>query len=139
MNPIDHDREARLQAAAEQAERLGLPTGADPALDRHRLVLRALCREPAAQLPADFARRVALRAEHGEERAGAEDWTMTALLGLLALAGLYYLQPSLLAVLRRIDLDLPSLPWPMLAATGFALAVAWAVDQGAARWFSQRH
>ena len=61
MKPEDIDREARLQAAAEQAECLGHPPGVDPGLARHRLVIRALNRPTALQLPADFAARIAKR------------------------------------------------------------------------------
>ena len=128
------DRDARLQRAALEAERLGLPPG-DPVLDRERLLLRALRAEPPAALPADFAARVAQRAERVATRAGPEDWMMTLLLGGLGIGALVYLQPFLLGVLRTLDLRvaLPTLPWPMLVATAVAIGVAWAVDQGAMR------
>ncbi len=134
------DREARRQAAAMEAERLGLPAG-DPALDRERLLLRALRRAPTEQLPADFARQVALRAQRFESRAGAEDWLMTLLLGGLGIGALVYLMPFLVAVLRplRLQVELPALPWPMLAATAVAIAVAWVLDQGATRFEQRRH
>ena len=134
------DREARLQAAAADAERRGLPPG-DPLLDRERLLLRALRIPPADGLPADFARVVALRAERLDARAAPEDWMMTLLLGALGIAALVYLQPVLLAVLRTLDLQLalPSLPWPMLVATAVAIGVAWGLDQGAMRFGSRRH
>ena len=133
------DREARLQSAATDAERLGLPPG-DPVLDRERLLLRALRAAPAAQLPEDFARSVALRAERLETRAGPEDWLMTLLLGGMGIGALVYLQPFLLAVLRSLEwkVSLPALPWPMLAATAVAIAVAWLVDQGATRMQRRR-
>ena len=125
---FEMDREARRQAAALDAERLGLPPG-DPALDRERLLLRALRREPDEALPPEFA------------RAGPEDWMMTLLLGGLGIGALVTLQPYLLVVLRslHVELDLPALPWPMLVATAVAIGVAWAVDQGADRLHSRRH
>jgi hypothetical protein len=132
------EREARRQAAALDAERLGLPPG-DPTLDRERLLLRALRREPPMLLPADFARRVAARAERRPHRAGAEDWLMTLLLGGLGIGGLFYLQPYLLLVLRTLHVDLPAVPWPMVTATLLAIGVAWAVDQGASRFDTRRH
>lgn len=131
------EREARRQAAALEAERLGLPPG-DPLLDRERLLLRALRREPQPALPVDFARRVAARAERRPHRAGVEDWLMTLLLGGLGIGGLYYLQPYLLPVLRTLHFELPAVPWPMVIATVMALGVAWAVDQGATRIETRR-
>jgi hypothetical protein len=32
------------------------------------------------------------------------------------------------------QMRLPALPWPLLVATGAAVALAWAVDRGATRW-----
>lgn len=135
---LEIEREARRQAAAMDAERLGLPPG-DPVLDRERLLLRALRREPPDLLPADFARRVAERAERRPHRAGAEDWLMTLLLGGMGVAGLFYLQPYLLLVLRSLHFEMPAVPWPMVLATVVAIGVAWAVDQGATRFESRRH
>ena len=137
---FEMDREARRQAAALDAERLGLPSG-DPALDRERLLLRALRREPDEALPPEFARSVALRAQRLDTRAGPEDWMMTLLLGGLGIGALVTLQPYLLVVLRslHVELDLPALPWPMLVATAVAIGVAWAVDQGADRLHTRRH
>lgn len=131
------EREARLQAAALEAERLGLPSG-DPALDRERLLLRALRRVPDAALPADFAQRVAERAERSPHRAGAEDWLMTLLLGGLGVGALFYLQPYLLVVLRSLHFEMPPVPWSMVGATAVAIAAAWVVDQGATRIQSRR-
>lgn len=134
------EREARLQAAAAQAERAGLPAG-DPVLDRERLLLRALRREPAERLPADFARQVAARAQRLDSRAGAEDWLVTLLLGGFGVGALVYVVPMLATLLEplRLQVELPSLPWPMLVATAVAIGVAWAVDQGALRLESRRH
>lgn len=136
MNNNDIDREARLQAAAEQAEQLGQPAGTDPELDRHRLVIRALNQPTALQLPADFAARIARRILVAEEKSGIEDWLMTALLFGMSVIGLVYMQPVLALVVQRVNIEVPQLPWSMLAATLAGIAVAWIVDRGAARGFT---
>lgn len=136
MKPEDIDREVSLQAAAERAERLGQPAGVDPGLDRHRLVIRALNRPTALQLPADFAARVAKRILLAEEKSGIEDWLMTLLLLGVGLVGLVYMQPVLALVVQRVQFDVPQLPWSMIAATGAGIAVAWIVDRSASRGFT---
>ena len=136
MNNNDIDREARLQAAAEQAEQLGQPAGTDPELDRHRLVIRALNRPTALQLPADFAARLAKRIELAEEKSGVEDWLMTLLLLGVGVIGLVYMQPVIALVVQRVHIEVPQLPWSMIAATGAAIAVAWIVDRSASRGFT---
>ncbi len=138
MNSHEHDREVRLQAAAEKAEREGLPSGHDPELDRHRLVLRALRQEPAAQLSPNFARAMSVLVARREKQAAPEDWVMTALLGVLGIGALFYLQPFMAKVLGEMHLELPRLPWPMVIATLVAIAAAWAVDQGLLRVESKR-
>lgn len=135
---IDSNQDARLQAAAEQAERLRQPASGDAALDRYRLVLRALRQEPAARLPADFAAKVAARVSRAEEKGSVEDWLMTGLMFVLGVAGLFYMQPVLAGVLQRLHVELPSLPWPWLAATAAGVAVAWLVDRAASR-IESRH
>ena len=136
MKPEDIDREMRLQAAAEQAERLGQPAGVDPELDRHRLVIRALNRPTALQLPADFAARIAKRILMAEEKTSIEDWLMTLLLLGVGVIGLVYMQPVIALVVQRVHIEVPPLPWSMIAATGAGIAVAWMVDRGAARRFT---
>ena len=138
MNKHELDRQARLQAAAEQAEHLGLPTGTDPELDRYRLVIRALRQEPQAQLSANFARGMAVLAARRDRSAAPEDWLMTALMGVLGIAGLAYMLPFMAKVMGEMHLDLPRLPWPMVIGTGVAIVVAWAVDQGLLRFESKR-
>jgi hypothetical protein len=136
MKPEDIDREMRLQSAAEAAERLGQPAGVDPELDRHRLVVRALNRPTALQLPADFAARVAKRVLLAEEKTSIEDWLMTLLLLGVGVIGLVYMQPVIALVVQRVHIEVPQLPWSMIAATGAGIAVAWMVDRGAARRFT---
>lgn len=136
MKPEDIDREMRLQAAAERAERLGQPAGIDTELDRHRLVIRALNRPTALQLPADFAARVAKRILMAEEKSSIEDWLITLLLLGMGLIGLVYMQPVIALVVQRVHIEVPQMPWSMIAATGAGIAVAWIVDRGASRGFT---
>lgn len=134
MNGYDIEREAALQARAEAAERQGLPPGEGAAVDRYRLVLRALRQPLAAQLPAGFAAQVAARIAHPEDKASVEDWLISLVLLAVGVTGLAYLQPVMASVLASMHVSLPRVPWPLLAAAGAALAVAWAVDRGAAQW-----
>lgn len=139
MNSPDLERQARLQAQAEQAERQRLPASGDAELDAYRLVIRALRQPLAAQLPADFAAGMARRVELPEEKSSLEDWLVTALLFGMAVGGLIYMRPVMAAVVSRLQFDLPSLPtlpWPLLGATVASIAIAWALDRGAAGWFS---
>jgi hypothetical protein len=138
MNSQEQDRQARLQAAAEQAERLGLPSGKDVELDRMRLVIRALRQEPAEQLSPTFARGMAVVAARREKRAAPEDWVMTALMGVLGIGGLFYMMPIMGKVMGEMHVSLPRLPWPMVIATVIAIASAWAVDQGLLRFESKK-
>ena len=133
MNTRDRELEENLQAQAEAAERQQLPPGADPAVNEYRLVMRAL-RQPlaVAGLPMDFAARVARRAIYAEERGSIEDWFITGLMLAMAAGAIYYLQPLLANIVAVFDMQLPTLPWPLLFAAGVALACAWAVEQGLA-------
>jgi len=130
-------REASLQAQAEAAERQGLPHGANPAVDRYRLVLRALRAPLAIDLPADFAARVARRIAPPEERHALEDGLLRLLLLGIGITGLFYLQPVLATVLDSMHVSLPRVPWPLLVAAAAAVAVAWLVDRGATHWKQQ--
>jgi hypothetical protein len=138
MNEFDVEREARLQAEAEAAERQGLPAGASPTVDRYRLVLRALRQPLDMQLPAGFAAQVAARIAHPEERASVEDWLTSLVLLAVGVTGLAYLQPVMASVLASMHVSLPPVPWPLLGAAGAAVIVAWAVDRGATQW-KQHH
>ena len=125
------EQQARLQAQAELAERQQQPASGDPALDSYRLVIRALKQPPAAQLPSDFAARVAARVGFSEEPSSPEDWLMTGLILVLAVTGLFYIRPVMAGIIGQFHLQLPSLPWPLLGAAAVSVAVAWALDRGA--------
>ena len=139
MNSNDLEQQARLQAEAELAERQRLPASGRPELDRYRLVLRALRQPLAVQLPADFAATVAARVVLAEDKSSLEDWLMTLLLLALAVAGLVYALPVAASVLGQLHFKLPTLPWPLLVAAVVSVAVAWALDRGALRWFDHGH
>ena len=134
MNSHELEQQARLQAQAEQAERQHLPAGGDPAIDRYRLVLRALRQPLALQLPGDFAARVSARMVLPEESNSLEDWLTTLLMLAMAMAGLFYVQPVMASVLSQLHLRLPGVPWPLLGAAALSVAVAWALDRGATSW-----
>jgi hypothetical protein len=139
MNSLDLERQARLQAQAEHAERQRLPASGDAELDSYRLVIRALRQPLKARLPADFAARMAERITLPEEKSSLEDWLVTALLFGMAVAGLIYMQPVMATVVSRLQFEppgLPTLPWPLLGATIASIAIAWALDRGAAGWFN---
>ena len=139
MNGHEIEREARLQAMAEAAERQGLPAGADPAVDGYRLVMRALRMPLAHALPADFAARVARRVALPEERHALEDGLLSLLLLGVGITGLVYLQPVMAGVLASMHVDLPRVPWPLLVAAAAAVSVAWLVDRGATHWKHHHH
>lgn len=85
--PVD-DHEWQLQERAWREERDGASPSDDPALADYRRVARAL-REPMPPgLPADFAARVAMRAEARRRTAGRlEDVLTQLLLAALGIAG----------------------------------------------------
>jgi hypothetical protein len=105
MNKQELERQAALQARAEQAERQHLPAGGDAAVDRYRLVLRALRQPPAAQLPADFAHQMAARVAATEEKSSLEDWLTTLLMFALAVAGLVFVEQVFGLVVGQVVFD----------------------------------
>ena len=133
MNTRDREHEERRQAEAEAAERNGLPPGADPAVNEYRLVLRALRTPPVDGLPMDFAARIARRVMFAEERGSFEDWSVVVLMLAMAAGAMFYLLPMLSKFASAFKLHLPSAPVPLLAAAAIAVALSWAVEQGAAK------
>ena len=128
MTPREPDD--RLPAAAEAAERQGLPPGGNPVVNEYRMVMRALRRPPSDGLPADFAARMARRVLFAEERGSMEDWLVTALMLGLAAAALIYMLPVLAKVVGAFHVSLPTAPWPLLVAAAVAVGLAWAIEQG---------
>ena len=61
-NEHEHQHAARLQRAAEQAEKSATPLG-NPEVDAYRLVIRAVRQAPLPAVPEDFAARVASRSD----------------------------------------------------------------------------
>ena len=138
MNTHEHEQQA-LQAQAELAERQKLPAGGNPAVDRYRLVMRALKRAPTEQLPANFAAQVAARLVIPEDKATLEDWLVTGLLLAMAITGLIYMRPIVAEVLAQFHFSVPELPWRLLVAGAVAVGLAWAVDRGILDWRERGH
>jgi hypothetical protein len=133
MNSQDREHEAQLQAAAEQAERSGQPTG-DSAVDAYRLVIRAVRQAPMPALPEDFARRVAARVSPAADKASMEDGMASLLLLGMALGGGGYFLPRFWPLLSSLPLGLPALnlpavSWPLLIAAAAGIGLAWAIDR----------
>jgi hypothetical protein len=138
MNHHDREADSRLQARAEQAEQQRIPASGDPALDGYRLVIRALKQPPAAQLPANFATKIAAAIPEAKETHSLEDWLMTLLLLVMAVAGLVYVQPVMASLSAQFRVNIPTLPWPLLGAAAVSVALAWALDRGAMNWWGNR-
>ena len=134
MNNRDLAQQAQLQFQAELAERQGLPASGDPQLDSHRLVIRALRQAPALQLPPDFAARIAAKLAAGEQNSSLEDWLLTLLLLMLAVAGLVYVQPVMADAISHFHVGLPKLPWRLLAAAAGSMAMVGILDRAATGW-----
>jgi len=134
MNKFDAtEREARLQAAAEQAERNDLPVG-DAELDAYRLVIRAVREAAMPGLPEDFARRVSVRISPTADQASFEDGMVTLLLLGMALGGGGYFLPRFWPLLASLPLrlptmNLPAVSWHWIVAAGLAISLAWLIDR----------
>ena len=134
MNKIDsNERVARLQQAAEQAERQGSPPG-DADVDAYRLVIRAVRQAPMPAMAEDFAARIASRLGPGAEPAGIEDGVVILLLLGMALGGGGYFMPKLWPMLSSLPISLPHLSWQWIIAAALAISLAWAIDK-----FWERH
>lgn len=140
MNSMDPQCLDALQELADRAERLHLPNTGDPRVERYRLVLRALAVAPAEQLPADFAASMQRRVLQMEDSFSVEDVLLSLLLLGAALTGLFYMKPVIATLISQWHLSLPSLPWPLLAATAVSVVLAWAIDRGAMKnWQRNGH
>lgn len=133
MNNINEtEREARLQAAAEQAERSGQPAG-EPGVDAYRLVIRAVRQAAMPGLPEDFARRVTARVSPASDKASFEDGMVTLLLLGMALGGGGYFLPRFWPLISSLvsvpAVNLPTVSWPLLAAAAAGIGIAWAIDR----------
>lgn len=136
MNREPHDermeREWALQERAARAERLRLDESSDPALQRYRIVMRALRQPLDENLPTDFASTVAMEARR---RAAADTrlelYLSWALLGVLVgmLIGVAVRYASSWKPLVPLAL---SQPW-LLALAGVLVLLA------VSRWFHFPH
>ena len=124
--PPDHDdareeafdeREWQAQERALRAERLHLSGDADPG---YRRVAAALRSAPPVALPADFARRMALRVGAATLDLRMERWLLLACSAVLAVA-----VPAALALYGGSGLEVAAAVFPSLsqAAPGWLLAV----------------
>lgn len=129
MNPQELERQAQLQAAAEQAERLGMAS-ADPEVERYRAVIRALRRPLPMQLPADFARQVAEQAERRHASAGLEAWLTRTMMLLMIVVGLALALPTLGTALETTMALMPRLPIGFVVAAVLSVGAVWLIDLG---------
>jgi hypothetical protein len=125
--PPDHDaahddgafdeREWQAQERALRAERLHLSGDADPAYRRVAAALRA---PPPVALPADFARRMALRVGAATLDLRMERWLLLGCCAVLAVA-----VPGALALYGSSGIEVAAAVFPSLsqAAPGWLLAV----------------
>ncbi len=129
-------REAELQEAAALLERRGLQARAlqadgavDPDVDRYRYIYHAVRMAPMPEPGPSFALQMErLTADHPEQ-AAVENWLLGLVAGLSALAVGLFVVPGLVASFPLMTVASRALPWPLLVATGFGLAVAWGVDR----------
>ena len=115
--PID-EREWQAQECAQRAERLHLSGDADPS---YRRVAAALRNAPPVALPADFARRMALRVGAATLDLRMERWLFLACCAVLAVA-----VPVAFALYGGSGVEVAAAVFPSLsqAAPGWLLAVA---------------
>lgn len=127
------EREWQLQERALHEERTGAGPGEDPALADYRRVARALRNPVPPGLPADFAVRVAARAEGRRRTQGRLEEVLTQLLlaalgiagGVVAVeSGGAWLQDAA-ALLPRQTLGL-GLPWGLAILA--CLGLSWSME-----------
>ena len=126
FSPSVDETEWAAQERALADERAGLdPRTGDPRARSYRLLAHVLAQPPDAQLPADFARRMARRVQPPARAADnrLEGW----LLGLLAVVGLGYVAIYGSAWLPSLD----------QGATGALLAKPWLWALAACLGFSR--
>jgi hypothetical protein len=129
MNPQELERQEKLQAAAERAEREGLPAG-DPQVDAYRLVWRALKQPLPIALSADFAQQVARKLQMREEAAGLEQWLTNLLLITMAVGAAIFALPPLAATLAPVlrATVVQPMPWSLLFVAALGMAAVWLAD-----------
>lgn len=130
MNTDDIDRDMRLQAEAEHAERERQAPGRDPRVNRYRLIVRALRQPLEPRLPADFDTRVAEMALR-RDGDGFEDLLVSLLLLAMGIGALLFVGPSLAKMTQAmVSISLPPLPWHQVVMAAICIGVVWTIDQG---------
>lgn len=119
-----HDADASWQAQAEQAERNGAPAGS-PEAERYRLIVRALQRPLALQLPADFAANLQQRVVSNERRSVFEDGLVTVLMLVMVIIGLAVAYPYVVPIVAEVRGSLPVADAVLGAADGALSNVPW--------------
>lgn len=127
MNTHDLEREARLQALAEQRERDGSRL-ADPEVDAYRLVQRAVVRAPVPSIPAGFVARMGqlVRDFEASDRLEARILAVAVACAVVLAVGmgawmLFAALPSAAGVVGEV-------PWGMLLAAAAGLAGCGVLD-----------
>ncbi|MCF7221720.1 SoxR reducing system RseC family protein [Marilutibacter chinensis] len=115
--------EAGRQAAAER------PGPGDPVEDRYRAVYHAVRTAPLPDPLPTFALQMERLTRDHRERAGTEAW-LGYLLPVLAFVAIAVWGGG--AVIEGLEAGLAhwrGAPWPMLAAAGIGIGVAWLLDR----------
>ena len=128
------EREWQLQERALLEERSGAAPGDDPALADYRQVVRALRAPMAPMLPADFATRVAARAQERAQAGARVEHVLTqALLAVLGIAGGVVVVQSGGAWWHEVTARLPQqdvglgMQWGLAIAA--CLGLSWAMER----------
>lgn len=130
------DREWEAQELALREEQLGTePDTGDARVNQYRLLVRALRNPPLDPMPHDFAAQTAARAERrGVEDDRLEVWLQSALLGLLAAAGIWTIAQSGGQSVQALALVIPESAAHPVSSWGAAILVCVALSSLLEHW-----
>jgi hypothetical protein len=132
------EREADLQAAAEEMERAGSGIAADSGVDPYRFILRVIRNAPIPPPPTDLAVEMERLTRDHEEDAAVEVWTVRVAFALvLAAAGLVIRLVAAAAAPALIGLW-SAIPWSTLLPAAIILFSVAALDAAVSRSRSGR-